>query len=370
MDKQVVALVAVVAIILTSGMGLFFMQSGGGDRSFQIISNVNTGGSGIYIDRNTGVSEKLDGGLDSKFILENKELGGLVMGTPGVSSIQHTQLQKIAKDSGLDFKKYVEGEKLSEGTLYYIEGLNTYNMIKSDTTIDGGIIWEPLYQMVIQEGSRYRGFASTNYLFGDHVCCVAAADSEWLKNNEDVAVRFLRGYIEGVKFIIDKRNADDLIGIASSFINIKVGDDVKRSIAEAAINNINYKFDDNGKGVLKGLREGIEKLSSELCDMGIDNGLPDAFVNNSFIEKALVLKEDAGNTGNVLNVSVSVIDGDLHHLAAHISKEKGYFKKYGLEVDFKKGSSGVMVADTLLSGDAKIGLLGASPAIVKLAGSM
>lgn len=350
-NKQVMAIIAIIAIILTTGVGLSLTQSSDGE-DFQIISRVNTGGSGIYIKND---------------IREFQKFGGLIMGTPGVSSIQHVQLQQLAEFIGLKFKAYTEGERLNDDTLYYIPDLNTFNMIENNTKIDGGIIWEPQYQRVIQElYSRYNGFALTDDIFGNHACCVVVANQGWLNGNRDTAVKFLKGYIEGVKFVNDDRNHDELIKIARELTKID-----EESILEEAIKNVRYKFDDDGEGDLSKLEEDIKKFSSKLCDAGhiSYNKLLSVkkFVNDSIIKEALTEK-DGDNTDTVkVKVPISVIDGDIHQIAAYISYKKGYFKHHGLEVDFKRCSSGVKVAEMLLSGDVKIGFLGAPPAIIKLA---
>lgn len=355
-NKEVMAIVAIVAIILTSGVGLSLIQSSDGE-DFQIISRVNTGGSGIYIKNDTKELLTPQGKL---------LLGGLIMGTPGVSSIQHIQLQQLAERSELKFKAYTEGERLSDDTLYYIPDLNTFSMIESNTKIDGGIIWEPQYQRVIQElCSKYSGLVLTNDIFGDHTCCVVVANQSWLNDNKDAAVKFLKGYIEGVKFVNDEMNHDELIKIAKELTKIE-----EKSILEKAVKNVKYKFDDDGKGDLSKLLEDNLKFSSKLRDAGhiSDDKLLSVkkFVNDSIVKEALEKNEN--NTDDVkVKVPISVIDGDIHQIAVYVSYKKGYFEHHGLEVDFKRCSSGVKVAEMLLSGDVKIGFLGAPPAIIKLA---
>ncbi len=80
-----------------------------------------------------------------------KAWGGLIMGTPGTTSIQHIQLLTLAKELGLKTSMYTIGEKLQSDTLYYVTNLSNYQLIITDISINGGIIWEPQYQKVIQE---------------------------------------------------------------------------------------------------------------------------------------------------------------------------------------------------------------------------
>jgi len=57
----------------------------------------------------------------------------------------------LAKELGLKTSMYTIGEKLQSDTLYYVTNLSNYQLIITDISINGGIIWEPQYQKVIQE---------------------------------------------------------------------------------------------------------------------------------------------------------------------------------------------------------------------------
>ena len=61
----------------------------------------------------------------------------------------------------------------------------------------------------------------------------------------------------------------------------------------------------------------------------------------------------------------AVIQGDIHQLAIHVAKEKGYFTEYGLTINLSMGSSGGDIVTLLTSKDVQIGFLGAPPATLK-----
>ena len=85
----------------------------------------------------------------------------------------------------------------------------------------------------------------------------------------------------------------------------------------------------------------------------------EAFVDDSYLKDALDNKAKTTGTGTV---KVAVISGDIHQLAIHVAKEKGYFSQYGLTVDLATGANGGEIANMLLSKDVNIGFLGAPPA--------
>lgn len=134
------------------------------DKAYQLVSRVNSEGSGIYIDkrvldnvnstipvRNGVQFYSVDGG---EYVVSKdnaKAWGGLVMGTPGTSSIQHIQILQLAKQMGLKTAMYTVGTTPAADTLYYVTNLAAFQQIINDVSINGGIIWEPQYQRVIQE---------------------------------------------------------------------------------------------------------------------------------------------------------------------------------------------------------------------------
>lgn len=133
-------------------------------KAYNLVARVNSEGSGLYIDKsvldNVNSAVPMRNGVpfyeekDGVFYVTTdnaKAWGGLIMGTPGTTSIQHIQLLTLAKELGLKTSMYTIGEKLQSDTLYYVTNLSNYQLIITDISINGGIIWEPQYQKVIQE---------------------------------------------------------------------------------------------------------------------------------------------------------------------------------------------------------------------------
>ncbi|MBQ3735965.1 MAG: ABC transporter substrate-binding protein, partial [Candidatus Methanomethylophilaceae archaeon] len=296
--------------------------------------------------------------------------GGLILGDPGVSSIQHTQLASIAKSVGLNFVQYTtEVGSLQDDTLYYVTNLANYGAIIGSTDIQGGIIWEPQFQRVIQEDASYTTLALTNDLFDGHTCCIIAANHNWLKSNSGDAVKFLAGYIKAVNYIVEaKKNGGeaytDVINIAkSSTTGLDDGE------VAAALANIDYLYADSSDGSLEQLTKDIENLAGSLKDIGAitkdygsGSAFAKAFVDDTYIKDAVAGKASKEGTSSV---KVAVIGGDIHQLAIHVAIAKEYFKEYGLTVNISTGSNGGDIATLLDSKDVDIGFLGAPPATIK-----
>ena len=169
MDNKVIIAIAVVAVLAIAGTATYFVLSNDKDEAsydssaFNIISRVNSEGSGLYIkssvaDTSGAVPVRISNStpfFGDGFTLSeaNKAAwGGLILGDPGVSSIQHTQLASIAAAVGLKFVQYTtEVGAVQNDTLYYVTNLANYQTITGDPTINAGIIWEPQFQRAIQE---------------------------------------------------------------------------------------------------------------------------------------------------------------------------------------------------------------------------
>ena len=390
MNVKIIAVI-VVALLAVAGVTTFVVLSQNKDTAsydsaaFEVVSRVNSEGSGLYIDKT--VANTVDGKLvrtsnGTAFFGENYSLsdankaawGGLILGDPGSKSIQHTQLASIANKVGLEFKQYTTtmGEP-SANVLYYVTNLATYETIVGDPDIKGGIVWEPQFQKVIQRSSdKYMTLALTNDIFPDHACCIVAMNHNWLQDNSAVAVKFLAGYTKAVDFINaakkDKTGADYtwLVDFAKSTSSSSA---LTTEEVEDAIDNITYLYADKDDGSLGDLTNGIATLSTDLKALGAitsdkfndGNKFAKAFVNDSYLKDAVAGK--ASKTGTD-SVSVCVINGDIHQLAIHVAKEKGYFSEYGLNVTVDKVLNGNEVAGLLVSKDYMIGFLGAPPATI------
>ena len=387
MDNKVIIAIAVVAVLAIAGTATYFVLSNDKDEAsydssaFNIISRVNSEGSGLYIkssvaDTSGAVPVRISNStpfFGDGFTLSeaNKAAwGGLILGDPGVSSIQHTQLASIAAAVGLKFVQYTtEVGSVQNDTLYYVTNLANYGAITTAPDIQGGIIWEPQFQRVIQEDPSYTTLALTNDLFDGHTCCIIAANHNWLKDNSGDAVKFLAGYIKAVDYIVNakKTGGDALADVITIAKNSTTGlDDAE---VNAALANIDYLYADEDDGSLDQLTKDIESLAGSLKDIGAitkdygsGSSFAKAFVDDTYLKDAVAGKASKEGTSSV---KVAVIGGDIHQLAIHVAIAKNYFAEYGLTVNLSTGSNGGDIATLLDSKDVEIGFLGAPPATIK-----
>ena len=387
MDNKVIIAIAVVAVLAIAGTATYFVLSNDKDEAsydssaFNIISRVNSEGSGLYIkssvaDTSGAVPVRISNStpfFGDGFTLSeaNKAAwGGLILGDPGVSSIQHTQLASIAAAVGLKFVQYTtEVGSVQNDTMYYVTNLANYGAITTAPDIQGGIIWEPQFQRVIQEDPSYTTLALTNDLFDGHTCCIIAANHNWLKDNSGDAVKFLAGYIKAVDYIVNakKTGGDALADVVTIAKNSTTGlDDAE---VNAALANIDYLYADEDDGSLDQLTKDIESLAGSLKDFGAitkdygsGSSFAKAFVDDTYLKDAVAGKASKEGTSSV---KVAVIGGDIHQLAIHVAIAKNYFAEYGLTVNLSTGSNGGDIATLLDSKDVEIGFLGAPPATIK-----
>ena len=388
MNSKIIAIIAVVVVAIAgAATAIILMQpkeTVSYDASaFNIVSRVNSEGSGLYVkntiaDTSGAMPVRISNGVPFfgegyTYTEANKEAwGGLIFGDPGNQSIQHVQLATIASGVGLKFAQYKEGQDTSNDTLYYVTNLNNYGVIIADTNIQGGIVWEPQFEKVIQESPNYTKLALTNDVFKGHACCIIAANHDWLGNNSGEMVKFLAGYIKAVDFInTAKANTSspeyaELRDIAIA----ATGGVLTSSEVDESLKTITYLYADDAEGSLGDLTKNVADLADGLNDLGLITSkkfssgekVAKALVDDKYLKDTIAGKAKKGETSTV---KVAVIQGDIHQLAIHVAKEKGYFDEYGLTVSLSTGGSGGDIVTLLTSKDVQIGFLGAPPATLK-----
>ena len=166
MNSKAIIAIAVVAVVAIAGVSAFVLLGDKKDSAeydgsaFNVISRVNSEGSGLYVDKeyvDTTGDMPVRKYTDTPFFGTNYTLseankdawGGLIFGDPGASSIQHTQLASIAQKVGLKFTQYLDGTTTEADTLYYITNLSNKGLVETNDKINGGILWEPQFQRII-----------------------------------------------------------------------------------------------------------------------------------------------------------------------------------------------------------------------------
>ena len=388
MDNKLFVTIIVVALVIAGVSTAAFVYNAEDDTTddtnmFNIIARANSEGSGLYIDSNLvvdapGIPVRKSNSVpffDNNWQVSeaNKAAwGGLIFGTPGTSSIQHTQLAELASKMGLNFTLYSTNASVNSDTLYYDSGVTNAGQAISNTVINGGILWEPQYQLIIDD-SKFQALALTNDVFADHTCCVIAGNTEYMKGHTNVTVKFLAGYIEAVDSvneIMANRNTDvDAYNDFVSFVMTKVSAlNDKPEITKKALENITYLYADDAQGDLDNLESDIAQLVKNLGDIGVFKKsvsnpelFAEEFVTQTYIKKAI--DEDYTSGGNA-SIKVAVITGDIHQIAIHWGIHKGFFSDLGVTIDVVGSTNGAGVATALVNGEATFGFLGARPATI------
>ena len=377
MNIKIIAL-AIVVVLVAAGAGAFLLLQGKStDKELNILAEVNTDGSGIYIDNSIDENTLFD---YSTAIPTPKPSGwqGKVFGTPGTATIQHVQILTLVESMNMTFAPYtIGGNNSASNTVYYWAGISNASIALGNEVIDGGSLWQPQYQKIIDDDTQKRNFkklALTNELFPGHVCCVIAGYHGYTSAHENETVRFLAAYIKATDWVnnalADKTGADyaKLVNVTKN----TAGQNFTEAEVKAALNTVVYDYGENSLAFLKGeiasLAENLVELGQTqgkgLDKLGFNSGTEFAgkFVDNKFITKAYQLL-DSGEayTGGTADLRVAVISGDIHQIAIHMAKELGYFSDYGLNVTFSGQTNGPGVATAIQNGDASFGLLGAPP---------
>ncbi|MDR1955052.1 MAG: ABC transporter substrate-binding protein [Candidatus Methanoplasma sp.] len=376
MNVKVIAVVVIV-VVVAAGLGVFFLhQNMDKDKEINVISGVNTEGSGIFIKKSIDINTMFD---FSTSVPTPKSAGwqGKVFSTPGTSSIQHIQILTIVEEMGMSFTLYT-GSTSAPNTVYFITNIaNAVAALGQRDIIDGGILWQPQYQKVILDPG-FKKLALTNDLFPGHACCVVAGYHGYTASHENETVKFLAAIIKATDWVneaLKTGSGEDYDLLITVALRV-AGNNFDEAEIKDALETVTYYNGEKSstplieiKGQMAVLAKNLERLgvtANTLEDLGFSSGTQfvNKFADERFIVKAHQLIDGSGGTsggGKLTNLRVAVIGGDIHQIAVHIAKELGYFKEYGLNVTFSTQLNGAGVATAIQNGDSSFGLLGAPP---------
>ena len=374
-SKIIAAIIIIILVVAAVGVGVFYLSKDK-DKEINILAGVNTDGSGIYIKEDIDIDTMFDFSKEKPEPLRDGWVGK-VFGTPGISTIQHVQLLQIVESMDMKFAAYtVGGNNSAPDTVYFISGIANASLALGNDIIDGGSLWQPQYQKIIDD-DKFKALVLTNDLFPGHACCVIAGYHGYTSSHEDETVRLLAAYIMAVDWVNDALEAgegddyNELVRIAKNLAGPNFNE---AEIIEDAMETVIYTYGERNNTPLAYLSEQIPGLAEDmvslgatqktLADSGFNNGTEFAnrFIDDSFIKKAFALLDSGEEyTGPKADVRIAVIAGDIHQIAIHVAKELGFFELYGLNVSFSNATNGTGVATAIQNGDASFGLLGAPP---------
>ena len=219
------------------------------------------------------------------------------------------------------------------------------------------------------DGSTDHGYttlARTNEMFPNHTCCVVIAKNSYLTSHSAETIRFLAGYVNGVKYLNDAlsdKNSDKYKEVMTIAKNQLKDTGITEKEIEAALANITYLYQDSTND-LSGLKTDVSNLIDSL---GFDPAPDKATIMAEFVDDYYIKQVGSATTGAEATIKVTVITGDVHQIGLHLANELGFFKDMGIKLDISYGKNGGAVAEKVMltSGDGTdFGLLGAPPATI------
>ncbi len=142
----------------------------------KVISGVQTGGSGIVVDNDSGISSA-------------KDLVGKSIATPGDSSIQYMLLKYYLKQNNIDIKDV-------QVSAMKVPSMN--DALKSGK-IDGMLTYEPYVTTAVSDGNKE--LINSSEILPDHPCCVIAASEDFLKEHPDEAKKIVSIHDNATKYV-------------------------------------------------------------------------------------------------------------------------------------------------------------------------
>lgn len=247
--------------------------------------------------------------------------------------------------------------------------------------VQAGIAWEPFVSDAVLDGTAHLWSWSSD-IWPGHPCCVVAVDKDFLADNEELVLRFLKADMEATDWItqtLEEPDSDNYtmmleMGAAFSQRNTTV---VENSFLHMTLQ---YEITDE-------FLDGLETITQKYIDLGLvdagkvqERGYSDiehfvsSYVNSSLLTQAAEVEP----SDTVLNpdnpIRVGFLAGDIHQFARYVALNTtvgggmSLFEKYGVRVVDAAGApyvAGGYVMDNLKLGTADIGYVGSPPAVLK-----
>ena len=150
----------------------------------KVISGVQTEGSGIVVDKDSGISSA-------------KDLVGKSIATPGDSSIQYMLLKYYLKQNNIDIKDV-------QVSAMKVPSMN--DALKSGK-IDGMLTYEPFVTTAVENGNTE--LVDSSEIIPEHPCCVVAASDNFLKEHPEEAKKIVEINDNATNYI--KEHPDDAV---------------------------------------------------------------------------------------------------------------------------------------------------------------
>lgn len=212
----------------------------------------------------------------------------------------------------------------------------------------------------------YTTLARTNEMFPGHTCCVIVAKQSYLSSHSDETVRFLAGYVNGVKYLnnaLDDKSSDSYKEVMKIAKNQLKDTGITEDEIAASLANITYLYQDNTND-LAALKVAVSELYDSL---GFPSGAVKDKIMAEFVDDTYIKQVGSAVKGAEATITVTVITGDVHQIGLHLANELGFFNDMGIKLNISYAKNGGGVADKVMlegSDGTDFGLLGAPPATI------
>ncbi|MDR3283157.1 MAG: hypothetical protein LBS92_06080 [Candidatus Methanoplasma sp.] len=415
-NLKIIAIVVVIVLVI-AGVGVVLLSNSTEKRTEEInlVTGLEAVGSGIYYDKSKIDPSNLfvtdahgDVELDSSGNVKYRAAGWnqLIVGSPGIISIQHIQLKTIVEIYLSDASKvdgptksyklvaWTQGQDLKDGEVgYVVTGGGATGII--GTNVSGqslaiGLTWQP--QLVkVDADPKYDVLVRTNELFPNQTCCVTIANQSFIQSHPDVAERVIWAIVQGAEWLNQakekgKTNPNDadyqkLLQIGATI----AGQNFTTDDLKVAIEDVEYDWGDvnaNVNSPLTKLKSDVAIQAEDLyrtkdarysaSELGFSSYLDYAngLVDDSILKK--VLSNGISNKPTFdsrYKVRFVFIEGDIHQLPLHIANNvlpgqtQSYFDQVGIDFERIGVSIGSAVVAALKANEADFGVSG-QPSII------
>ncbi len=224
------------------------------------------------------------------------------------------------------------------------------------SNIDGFIAWEPVTSQAALSGVGTT-LAYSNAIWPHHPCCVLVVSQAALNTLDRNAVLGMAwAHVKATRFIDDPQNYNETVQ------TITTSTGVNTSVAQESLKHITYTEAPSAyeaREVYNVLDSG-SYLHTNVTTLGyatVDQFLDQFVQPDLYNEVKQRLSENATWTPPRSNATITLglISGDSHKLAAAIALNKGYYTSLGLHVVTKQYNNGIDLVQGIKSGEIDMG---------------
>ncbi len=124
-------------------------------------------------------------------------------------------------------------------------------------SVDLAFVPDPAPYVMMQEGAKL--VMHSREMFPMHPCCIVLMNGEFIKNNRDLAVKFVALHIIASEYAENEKNREEIVGILEKWLKID------RSVAEKFPGTTNLRTDPRDESWMRGLQM--------LCDSQFELGV-------------------------------------------------------------------------------------------------